>query len=564
MGNRDVNKMRFTAELQDEEIARLSPATPAPFWVRENDRVTPWRYLQELAAQDHDIPVADVQRETVLEYNTKANRMRYHLKCDMGSDGEFEFRRQELGILAGFTWDSPEEIKEIIDDDQVVKSYEETFRPDGLFGEFLKLGQLACFLNGTLIVHGQLIGNDFQCSKDGIAESVRVVPGPTVGEPSHKEEDLCDWVVRLNEWYISQIEEWVSCPHWKTPPVASSLESWRHRGASGLIAYGTPSTPWPSVVYCRWLEKNSMPRQYPKRLTEYLLDSKVRRVIVGHTPHGNCPTVIWNDSLPVVMADTSYSAIKSNRFYQGDNRGDAFALVNIEGGSCLVKGKTGGDESKHYKYEVTACSDVGKMVSAEALRKTANANKPYFIKARLSNHEYEDLPSPQYLACNIEGFIYTYFTTNAADLRPQSGRPQCMVAGDFFQELGSSGKFFGASERPSDTEVVDAIFSMMDSDDDGMVTRGELTKALQILGYSQALNCCIPTSVKGETNFEDIFSWLDQDHSGNITREEFLDVFRSATPTQGNASRRPTGELIRCTSDSTRSVHSRLATIADT
>ena len=59
------------------------------------------------------------------------------------------------------------------------------------------------------------------------------------------------------------------------------VQEWSHRGGAGLIAYGTPATradvhyldvtdAWPprtdaqdevpSVVYCRWLEGNCMPK----------------------------------------------------------------------------------------------------------------------------------------------------------------------------------------------------------------------------------------------------------------------------------------------------------------
>lgn len=36
MGNRDINKMRFTSEYTNEELANLSPETPPAFWVPES------------------------------------------------------------------------------------------------------------------------------------------------------------------------------------------------------------------------------------------------------------------------------------------------------------------------------------------------------------------------------------------------------------------------------------------------------------------------------------------------------------------------------------------------
>ena len=48
-----------------------------------------------------------------------------------------------------------------------------------------------------------------------------------------------------------------------------------------------------------------MPKQYPPDLLHFLVSQGVSRVIVGHTPHGNCPTVIPHEGLSVIMGDTS-------------------------------------------------------------------------------------------------------------------------------------------------------------------------------------------------------------------------------------------------------------------
>jgi hypothetical protein len=48
-----------------------------------------------------------------------------------------------------------------------------------------------------------------------------------------------------------------------------------------------------------------MPKQYPPDLLGFLVSQGVSRVIVGHTPHGNCPTVIPHEGLTVIMGDTS-------------------------------------------------------------------------------------------------------------------------------------------------------------------------------------------------------------------------------------------------------------------
>lgn len=59
-----------------------------------------------------------------------------------------------------------------------------------------------------------------------------------------------------------------------------------------------------------------MPKEYPSELLHFLISEGVQRVVVGHTPHGNCPTVIPHDGLCVIMGDTSYSNMKSEAWLQ--------------------------------------------------------------------------------------------------------------------------------------------------------------------------------------------------------------------------------------------------------
>ena len=64
----------------------------------------------------------------------------------------------------------------------------------------------------------------------------------------------------------------------------------------------------------------------------------IRRLVIGHTPHGTCPTIIKSGgpgltepNLLVVMADTSYSDVRA-----ADNRGKAVSEVPLRDGSSLI------------------------------------------------------------------------------------------------------------------------------------------------------------------------------------------------------------------------------------
>ena len=79
----------------------------------------------------------------------------------------------------------------------------------------------------------------------------------------------------------------------------------------------------------RQLLKNGMPEPPPPSLVQSLAASGIHRLVVGHTPHGNCPTVIKSEaaseggpSLEILMCDTSCSDMRTP-----DNRGAAVSEV---------------------------------------------------------------------------------------------------------------------------------------------------------------------------------------------------------------------------------------------
>ena len=122
-------------------------------------------------------------------------------------------------------------------------------------------------------------------------------------------------------------------PEWADPDTRST------RGGDALIAYVAPKSV-PSCVLSRHLDAKGMPLPMPESLIRRLHAGGVRRVLVGHTPHGNCPTIIKNgegaEQVLVVMGDTSYSDMKSK-----DNRGQAVSAVSLSAdGAISVRGKT--------------------------------------------------------------------------------------------------------------------------------------------------------------------------------------------------------------------------------
>ena len=119
------------------------------------------------------------------------------------------------------------------------------------------------------------------------------------------------WVDELNEWMREQVDQWCARPHWPT------LTSTDGRGGHDLMAYVAPGCV-PSVVMGRHLDAKGMPLPVEDKMAARLNAGGVRRLVLGHTPHGNCPTVIKTGGpstiepcLLVILADTSYSDMKA-------------------------------------------------------------------------------------------------------------------------------------------------------------------------------------------------------------------------------------------------------------
>ena len=99
------------------------------------------------------------------------------------------------------------------------------------------------------------------------------------------------WVAALNAWARQQVAEWIESPHWREVGRDEAEASTRVRGGNALMAYVAPGSE-PSVVMGRHLNEAGMPKALPSSVVSYLWRGGISRLVLGHTPHGNCPTVI--------------------------------------------------------------------------------------------------------------------------------------------------------------------------------------------------------------------------------------------------------------------------------
>ena len=89
-GNRDLNKLRMTAELDQTDLDRPMDEIAKPHW--DVNALTLRQHLERVATQK-ELPGG------VDEANTRIERLKYMLQCTMGCPKTFEYRREELGLL---------------------------------------------------------------------------------------------------------------------------------------------------------------------------------------------------------------------------------------------------------------------------------------------------------------------------------------------------------------------------------------------------------------------------------------------------------------------------------
>eukprot|EP00440_Ansanella_granifera_P045905 gb/GFBE01049722.1/.p1 GENE.gb/GFBE01049722.1/~~gb/GFBE01049722.1/.p1 ORF type:complete len:720 (+),score=109.54 gb/GFBE01049722.1/:1-2160(+) len=533
LGNRDINKMRWTAELADSEVERLTTgAVPPCFWVSKAN--APLDYIKSIAADAEKVAQEDLTEDMVRKYCTKANLYRYHLKFDAGSDGEFEFRRQELAHMQARR-------SEEVSDDEVVASYDEQGAEGGLMREYLQLGQLGVILGSTLIVHGSLVDNTPQMLRRlnredqgfvPIVNCVPIVPDDGTG-PYEIENDVRQWLTRLNSWGYNMVEEWIASPTWSSPPTDSSYAQWLQRGGAALIAYGSGTPYAPSVVYSRYLSPLCMPLQYPVDVVNQLTSQGIKAVVVGHTPHGNAPTLIpHGNNFILLMGDTSFSDMKGDKAFAGDNRGNAVCDMSCNGEQWHIRGRTQNDRLIDYQVgSVGGDPFIGQM---EQLPETTPDADRHFVKAFLPEFPRFDRSKDAYLWCSIHGFRYEYTELSAAETQTLLASCKQLERNDSTHSMiHCCGRTFGHGFGENDDTIhLDYIWNVLDANRDGFCSKSELMAACSQEEIRDALALAFPN-----LNIQSVFETLDANADSSISKDEFFEYFSAAMDRCGGRQR---------------------------
>lgn len=216
-------------------------------------------------AHELDTPPADCP---VLA--TRGERLQWIFPNTMGAPKAFVHRATELAVEG-----------RAHDDEAVAASYLEDLGEGGDLRAYLHEARLAYRNGTTLFVHG------------GVTDE-NLFRTPGVDIPA---SNVTAWIDALDVFYRNQLDQFVS-----------------GRVPEELIAYQrvVPGTDvnQGSVVYARPTDHHANPHLPSPVTIAKLRASGIERVVVGHTPSGDCPAILRDDGFELVMADNSYGRIE--------------------------------------------------------------------------------------------------------------------------------------------------------------------------------------------------------------------------------------------------------------
>ncbi len=284
-----------------------------------NRDINKLRLVTELGGRPHRLAPAT---------STRAELLRWTLANTMGAGKAFEFRAAEL-----------RESGAPCEDDDVVESYLADLAPGGELREYLNASRLGFRSGSTLFLHGGVTAENFLQAPNA---------APAL--------DVDGWLANLERFHREEL-------------ATFELD----RRPDALIQYqsqGPDKLNQGSVVYARPTDEHGNPRLPPRAIIERLLSNGVRRVVVGHTPSGDCPAILRDGAFELVLADNSHGRLE---------RGSQLSLTDQATHVCAVTQLEGGRQAGvQFTIEREQDSPLGLRVQ----------DTGQLVKARLESGEY--------------------------------------------------------------------------------------------------------------------------------------------------------------------------------
>eukprot|EP00445_Apocalathium_hangoei_P066052 CAMPEP_0204114176 /NCGR_PEP_ID=MMETSP0361-20130328/4094_1 /ASSEMBLY_ACC=CAM_ASM_000343 /TAXON_ID=268821 /ORGANISM="Scrippsiella Hangoei, Strain SHTV-5" /LENGTH=511 /DNA_ID=CAMNT_0051064659 /DNA_START=50 /DNA_END=1585 /DNA_ORIENTATION=- len=374
VGNRDLNKLRFAAELGEDEI---DVPQPVPTYPRAPPQVSYRAFLDKTAAANG----TTAERE-----NVRANRLRWILDHTMTAQGVFEYRRQEMAILRAAACSESGPQPEAPSDEEVAQHFlDSVLKDDGICWRYLHLGQVAALVGATLFVHG------------GVPpESIGWVPGLDMRYRAPQDGDVCggttlpvghslqQWVDAMNDVHQRGLQDFRAQPTWRED---------RTRGGESLLAVTSSPACFGRSVVVESLLQAGTPLPLDPRVEEYLANGGVSRMVCGHKPCGDSPFVLGGRRVEVVHCDTTYSDHGAP-----DQRGQVVAAVELEGDVLRNRTHIRGvlRDGSLYDFALPELGDRGSIGERGANEGQSDGDAfighqtrdGWWIKARLEDGEY--------------------------------------------------------------------------------------------------------------------------------------------------------------------------------
>lgn len=295
-GNRDISKNRIHIELNETHIKTRLLQTPTPRWIK-NGETTPKDYvLQAMKSQNYQGAIEDYVHALSIR-QCQSIYLRWMLEKTMGCPNTFLFRKQELQKRNPLS---------TIDDELILESFIKESRPDGLYGQYLKLAQLGVIIPEArlIAVHGGLHPNN-----------IGRVPGMS---PEEYQIELASvWIHRLNTWYRKQVALWEQFDTTTLTPTA----------CTELDEFALPLSPNKQIMTSDYLNSKRQFIPIPIAVVEYLEENQLQIVLGGHQPCGDHPAIIRDETCLVINGDTGYSNPQGS--LQGGTRGLASSCLEV-------------------------------------------------------------------------------------------------------------------------------------------------------------------------------------------------------------------------------------------
>ncbi len=295
---------------------------------------------------------------------SRADLLRWIFRNTMGAAQAFEHRRAELTSEGRAPLDDPG-----ASDDAVVQSFLDDLAPGGALTRYLAACQLAYRSGATLFVHGGVTDENF---------------GEAPGEDP-RTLDVDVWIARLNAFYATQIGAYIT----------RALDASGRPGWAEIVAYQAPlpgsRLNQKSVVYARPTDDIGNPYLPSRPVIDALRGSGITRVVVGHTPNGDTPSVLRDDGFELVIADNSYGRV------------DGASKVFLRGDALVVEASAALDDGARvdliFQTPVDGSSPLGKR----------DADTGHLVTGRLASGEF-------LLFRCLEGYRMEQIPASAADL----------------------------------------------------------------------------------------------------------------------------------------------------